>query len=244
MWFGATPWKLARWSLWCQRCAFYCSSEKKKKKISQIWPRYKLLKKIKKISVFIYLAEPWQVILLKSLSAPNPPAAASRCCPGQPHSNPLARPRLFSSPAELSTTLQPRLPFLDAVGCCRGGSRAGFCLSSPHRRARAEQERSQPSWDGSWRCQREDRDVLGMEHPRKGRAMGAGCAGSRARIRHQRGRVRQEKKVLLQFTTSRPDFCLIDSYWKTALSLVQIQEALGLRLFLRPPWICEPAWFC
>lgn len=115
MCFGTTPWKLARRSLWCQRCAFFCFCEKMN---SQIWPSYKRLKNV--ISVFMYLAESWQNLHSSErfvCTKPTSPVAPSRCCLDQPCSSPLAWPRFVSIPMEVSTTLQPPLPFLDAAGC-------------------------------------------------------------------------------------------------------------------------------
>lgn len=85
MWFGAVPRKLARWSLWCQRCAFRCSCGKKENpqssQVMNFW---------KNISHFHIRSRAVADHSYKGLVHTKlaPPAAAFRCCPCQPLSIP------------------------------------------------------------------------------------------------------------------------------------------------------------
>lgn len=101
----------------------------------------------------------------------------------------------------------------------------------------AEREWSQPSWDGTGRCQREDGDVLGKEASQKGCATGAGCDGSGAQIRHEcssRGREKhrcnsQHRALTFVWSTSTEtrrlawcksrSKCLASSFFKASLHL-------------------------
>ena len=208
------------------------------KKTSEIWPSYKLLGKKKKNLSFHTFSRALAGHSSERFACtkPAPPAAASSRCPGQPRSSPLAWPRLFSPLVEPSTPLQPPPPFLDTVGCCRAG--AGRAPSHPpcaaeqgwgHSLPLAQSGNEASPGDGAWRC-REDGDVLGRDVP------GGPCDGRRLRwlrsLSKAPGRPGEAgKNVSLQFTASCPDFYLIDSYWNTAFSLVQIQEVLGLVCF-------------
>lgn len=148
----------------------------------------------------MYLAEPWQIILVKGLSAQNLLHQLLLWDASQPSHAVPPWPRLssdLSKPAQLCS-------------CCHpwAAVEVGARQAPPH-----------PAW--AWEMgEVSEMDMLGRECPRS--APGLGCAGSGAQMRHQQlgeaGRT-----ALLQFTTSCPGF-----YLKTVLNLVQIQALLGL----------------